>query len=71
MDTEINIEFRITGKRDGSWAIQAFNSNGDPIGKYILVKTPSEAWKIYMLLNGYAYTEPVEMIEDTQELEVA
>ena len=62
MDEEINIEFRILGKRDGSWAIQAFNSSGQSISKIVLVRSVDEAWKLWMLLNGY----PVPLNDDLE-----
>lgn len=61
-----NIKYEIIGREDGRWVVRAFDRNNKAIGNQVIVQTPSEAWKIYMLLNGYAYIEPTELTEDTQ-----
>jgi hypothetical protein len=50
-----NIAYVITGKHDGRWTIQAIDSNYALLGISITVATPTDAWKIYMMLNGYSY----------------
>lgn len=59
-----NIEYRITGREDGRWIIQAFDRNDRPIGTRLVVKTPDEAWKIWMMMNGYYYSEPFELLPE-------
>ncbi len=59
-----NIEFRITGKDSGQWNIQAYDRNGDTLGKMLAVRTPDEAWKVWLFLNGYS-NEAIESIQVT------
>jgi hypothetical protein len=62
MDTEpCNIWFKIIGKEDGRWVVQAYDRNDQPTSTRLIVKTPDEAWKIFMALNGYHYSEPFEI----------
>lgn len=63
---KFNIKYVITGREDGRWVVKAFDRNETQIGVTLTVSTPSEAWKIYMLLNGYGYVEPFEMLEKTE-----
>jgi hypothetical protein len=65
-EDSFNIEFVITGKTDGRWVVQAFDRNRKKIGSPIKCDTPSEAWVIYMMLNGYSYREPIELLEKTE-----
>lgn len=59
----INIEYRIIGRVDGRWVVRAFDRRQRQIGTEIIVNTPSEAWKIFMMLNGYSHEEPVRILE--------
>ena len=61
-----NIKYEIVGREDGRWVIKAFDRNGNQIGVHLTVKTPSEAGKIYMMLNGYS-CEPVQLVDDTEK----
>jgi hypothetical protein len=60
MDTFV-IKYVITGQEDGRWIIQAFDRNDKPISSRIECSTPDDAWRIWLLLNGYSYVEPVEI----------
>jgi len=62
-----NIQYIITGTEDGRWVCEARDRYERPIGNRVVVSTPSEAWRILMLLNGYA-TEPTQEINVPSEL---
>ena len=65
METPItyNIKYVIKGRIDGRWTIKAYNCRNRPIGTEVIVNTPSECWKLWMLLNGYSDAEPTEILE--------
>jgi hypothetical protein len=58
-----NIRYEIIGREDGRWIIKAFDRNDRPLGTQISVSTPKEAWRIFMVLNGYGFDEVTEVIE--------
>ena len=57
------IKYEIIGRRDGRWVVRAIDSNGKQIGLSIYVQTPSEAWKIWCVLNGYSDDGPTTEID--------
>jgi hypothetical protein len=55
---KFEIKYVITGREDGRWIVKAFDRNDNPLGTSITVTTPDEAWKIWLMLNGYGgYTD--------------
>ncbi len=62
-----NIKYVITGREDGRWIVRAYDRNEKQIGVTLTVSTPSEAWKIYMLLNGYHYCDPINILSGERE----
>jgi hypothetical protein len=76
-ETGYTIKYEITGQLDGSWIIQSFNSSGQPLGGRIEVRTPDEAWKIYMVLNGIGFDDDklqqivASHTEDTTEIDLS
>lgn len=59
-----NVRYEIIGREDGRWIVKAFDRNNNQLGVSISVNTPSDAWKIYMLLNGYHYSDPVQLVQE-------
>jgi hypothetical protein len=58
-----NIKYEIIGRVDGRWVVRAFDSKHQPLGTEVTVDTPTDAWRIFMLLNGYSDAEPTEILE--------
>jgi len=65
---QVTIQYLITGQQDGRWIVQAYTSGGETLGGRVEVKTPSEAWKIFMVLNGYSCEEPFDADDLTQDI---
>jgi hypothetical protein len=57
------IYYEIVGRVDGRWVVRAYDQKHKQIGTEVTVNTPSEAWRIFMLLNGYSTAEPTEILE--------
>lgn len=62
----INIRYELVGRVDGRWVIQAFDRNDRKLGAMVTVNTPNEAWKVWMLLNGYGTGETEEITQVTK-----
>jgi hypothetical protein len=58
-----NIMYEITGKEDGRWTIQAFDRKRKPLGAKITVSSVEEAWRNWLMLNGYSDLEPTQILE--------
>jgi hypothetical protein len=65
---EFNIRYEIVGRVDGRWSIEAFNRQDKKIGLTILVNTVTDAFRIFLLLNGYSYNQPVPELDDKTEV---
>jgi hypothetical protein len=65
---EFNIRYEIVGLVDGRWSIEAFNRQDKKIGLTILVNTVTDAFRIFLLLNGYSYNQPVPELDDKTEV---
>lgn len=50
----VNITYRIDGREDGRWVVRAYGRNGLQIGVAVYVNTPSEAWKVWRMLEGHS-----------------
>lgn len=58
MKSEIAIVYKIVGKVDGRWTVYAYDNRGKLLGIGVEVASPSEAWRVWMMLNGYSDAEP-------------
>lgn len=67
MDESFNVRFEIIGQEDGRWVVKSFDRNNQPLGATIIVNTPSEAWKIFMVLNGYSEMEPDQILQKMEK----
>lgn len=68
---KFNMKYVIKQLESGSWHIQAYTRSGKANGNPLLVRTPDEAWKIYMMLNGYHYAEPFPILDEPKQENVA
>lgn len=65
-----NIEYKIIGRVDGSWTIQAFDREDKPITGTMVVSTVNAALEMWMFLNGYSNTPPDPDDELTEDIYV-
>jgi hypothetical protein len=65
---DINIRYEVLGKVDGLWTIQAFDRHDNKLGAMVTCRLPSEAWRVFFMLNGMGDPSPEVLTEDTTEI---
>jgi hypothetical protein len=61
--TPFNIKYIVTGRVDGRWMIQAFDSSDKPISASISCSSVKDTMRIWLMLNGYYTPKPIEDLE--------
>ncbi len=52
MKEKFNNRYEVIGRVDGYWTVQGFDRHNKPLGAKVVCRLPSEAWKVFFMLNG-------------------